>query len=159
MRRFTLAAALIAALAFSVVNVASAGVVSSNTSFPISISAFVQCNTNTAGEVIDLSGPLHDLVISTINGKQVSGKFQDNPQGVTGTGETTGDSYQGTGITQGVFSGSLVNGQFVYTFVNNFRIIGQGPGNNFMIHENAHLTINANGDVTVAHDNFSVVCK
>ena len=62
-------------------------------------------------------------------------------------------------VTQDEFSGSLVNGQFEETFVNNFRIIGQGPGNNFLIHENAHLTINANGDVTVTHDNFSAVCK
>jgi hypothetical protein len=43
--------------------------------------------------------------------------------------------------------------------VNNFRIIGQGRGNNFLVHENVHLTITANGDVGTAHDNFGVECK
>jgi hypothetical protein len=45
------------------------------------------------------------------------------------------------------------------TFINNFRIIGQGPGNNFLVHENSHVTINANGVITSFHDNFTVECK
>jgi hypothetical protein len=56
-------------------------------------------------------------------------------------------------------SGSLQNGQFETTFVNNFRIIGQGPGNNFLVHETAHITINADGTVRVNHDNLSTECK
>ena len=43
--------------------------------------------------------------------------------------------------------------------MNNFRIIGQGPGNNFLVHETFHVTINANGVVTATVDNFSVECK
>jgi len=43
--------------------------------------------------------------------------------------------------------------------VNNFRIIGQGPGNNFLVHETFHFTINANGNVTAFVDHFSVDCK
>ena len=62
-------------------------------------------------------------------------------------------------MTQDHFKGSLQNGQFTQTFVNNFRIIGQGPGNNFLVHEVFHITINANGDVTVIHDSISVDCK
>jgi len=33
---------------------------------------------------------------------------------------------------------------FETSFVNNFKIIGQGPGTNLLIHENFHLSINAN---------------
>lgn len=33
------------------------------------------------------------------------------------------------------------------------------PGNNFMVHENFHVTVNANGTVTSVHDNFSVTCN
>ena len=47
---------------------------------------------------------------------------------------------------------------FNFTFVGNFRIIGQGPGNNFLMHEVAHTTINANGDVTVTFDNLTIDC-
>ena len=44
-------------------------------------------------------------------------------------------------------------------YVNNFRIIGQGTGNNFLVHEIVHLTINANGTATNYVDNFSIECK
>jgi len=95
----------------------------------------------------------------TINGNNVSGYFHFQPQGISGTGEMTGEKYQATGVTQESFKNSFQNGQANSTYVNNFRIIGQGPGNNFLVHETLHFTINAKGAVTVFHDNFSVACK
>jgi hypothetical protein len=125
----------------------------------ISLTVFIPCAAGGAGEVVDLSGPLHTLISFTINGTNVSGVFHFQPQGISGTGETTGEKYQATGITEESFKSSLQNGQANFTFVNNFRIIGQGPGNNFLVHETMHLTINADGTVTVFHDNFSIDCK
>ena len=66
---------------------------------------------------------------------------------------------QGTGVTQDEFKGSFQNEQSEQSFINNFLMIGQGPGNNFLVHENFHLAINANGDVTAVHDNLSIDCK
>ena len=42
------------------------------------------------------------------------------------------------------------------TFVNNFKFIGQGPDNNFTVHENTHVTFNANGDLTAFIDNIKI---
>jgi hypothetical protein len=130
-----------------------------NNSTNISLSVFVPCAAGGVGEMVDLSGPLHTLISFTINRNNVSGYVHFQPQGITGTGETTGTKYQATGVTQQSFQSSLQNGQANLTFVNNFRIIGQGPGNNFLVHETLHITINANGVATVFHDNFSVDCK
>jgi len=47
----------------------------------------------------------------------------------------------------------------IFTFVNNFKIIGQGPNNNFLVHENLHVTINADGTLTAFVDNFSFTCQ
>lgn len=135
------------------------GAVVINQSDEINLSVFVPCANGGAGEVVELSGPLHTLVTFRFNGHQVGGKGHFQPQGLSGTGLTTGDSYRGVGVTQSIFSGSLENGKFTETFVNNFRIIGQGRGNNFAVHENFHLTINANGEVTTFRDNFSADCK
>jgi len=126
----------------------------------INLTVFVPCAAGGTGELVDLSGPLHKLITFTINGNNVSGTAHFQPQGVSGTGETTGDKYQATGVTKDTsFKVSFQNGQAQQTFVNNFRIIGTGPGNNFLVHEEAHITINAKGIVTVLHDNLSVVCK
>ena len=128
-----------------------------NVQVPINISVFVPCAAGGAGEVVDLSGTLHVLFHTTIDDSGgFHSKFHFQPQGVSGTGLTTGDKYQGTGVTQGTFNCKV---GFESTFVNNFKIIGQGPGNNFLVHENFHVTVNANGEVTAFVDNFSIECK
>jgi hypothetical protein len=120
---------------------------------------FVPCAAGGAGELINVSGPLHILFHETVNDNNFHVKIHFQPQGISGVGFTTGDKYQGTGVTQETFGGSFVNGQFSDTFVNNFRMIGQGPDNNFTVHETFHFTINANGTMTAFVDNFKIECK
>jgi hypothetical protein len=136
---------------------ARATAVTTSVNFPIEISVFIPCANGGAGEDVLLSGELHDLfqVTLTSNG-HFTLKFLDNPQGITGLGSVTGNKYQGTGGTQQTVTGTIGT---ELTFVNNFRIIGQGPGNNFLVQEVAHVTVNANGTVTVNFDNFSADCR
>jgi hypothetical protein len=147
------------AAVLAIVVVPSNAAVQLNDKTLIDLTVFVPCAAGGAGEIVDLSGPLHTLISSTLNGNNVSGKFHFQPQGISGIGETTGDKYQATGVTQQTFKASLQNGQSNLTFVNNFRIVGQGPGNNFLVHENLHINVNANGTLTVFHDNFSIDCR
>ena len=148
---------LVAVLALLIAPANAAVVVNDKTD--VSFQVFIPCADSGAGEVVDLNGPLHTLISFTINGSTVSGYMHFQPQGISGTGETTRAKYQATGVTQESFKNSLQNGQANLTFVSNFRIIGQGPGNNFLVHETMHVTINADGATTVFHDNFSFDCK
>jgi hypothetical protein len=129
-----------------------------NESIPISLDVFVPCAANGAGELVALNGNLHVLLTFTINNNNVSGISHDQPQGLTGTGLTTGDKYQGTGVTESHFKVPFNASANTFTFVNNFRIIGQGPGNNLLIHEDFHVTINANGMITASFDHVSAQC-
>lgn len=131
----------------------------SNTSNDITLSVFVPCAAGGAGELVDLSGPLHTLLTFTIINNNASGVIHFQPHGISGIGETTGLKYQATGVTSTSFKFSLQNGQVTQTFINRFDIIGQGPGNNFGIQETAHITLNADGTVTVFFDNFRVECN
>jgi hypothetical protein len=99
----------------------------------INLSIFVPCAASGVGEIVDLSGPLHTLISFTVNANNVSGYFHFQPAGISGAGEITGSKYQATGVTLQSFKSSFQNGQANMTFVNNFRIIGQGPGN--AVHE------------------------
>jgi len=136
---------------------AAATTITSNSKFDVDIFVFVPCANGGAGEFVELSGSLHDLFHVTDTGK---GKFilhfHDNPQGVVGTGLNTGDKYQGTGVTRGTL---VLAAGVTQTFVNNFKIIGQGTDNNFLVHENFHITVNPDGTVTALHDNFSIECR
>jgi hypothetical protein len=147
-------AAISAALAIGVQAAQSEVVV--NESFPIAIAVFVPCADGGAGELVVLEGDLHGLIAITENDNHLSVKTHFQPQGISGTGLSTGDTYQGTGVTQDHFTTGLAE---TFTFVNNFRIIGQGLDNNFLVHETFHVSINANGEVTAVVDNFSVECK
>ena len=146
-----------AILASSTIGPAFAASTTSSSRFNIDIIVFVPCAEGGAGEFVELSGSLHDLFQVTDNGK---GKFilhfHDNPQGVVGTGLSSGDKYRGTGVTQGII---VVGSGVTETFVNNFRIIGQGADNNYTVHDNSHLRVNPDGTVTSFHDNFSITCK
>lgn len=127
-----------------------------NIKIPTVIGVFVDCANGGAGELVILEGDLHVLthVTENKNGFHVKTHFQ--PQGISGTGDVTGDKYQATGVTQDQFN--LGPGE-TYTAINNFRIIGQGPGNNFLVHSVFHYTVNANGELTVVVDKFSAECK
>jgi hypothetical protein len=119
---------------------------------------FVSCAAGGVGEDIQLAGTLHSVVHLTIsNSGNFRYKEQFQPQGASGTGATTGDSYRGNGITQTIDHVGFVGETF--TYVNNFRMIGTGPGNNFTVHENVHTTVNANGTLTASVDNFRADCS
>jgi len=106
-----------------------------------------------------ISGTLHIQQHITINDNRANIKSHFQPQGAGGVGLTTGDTYNATGVTQEQDSLPLTNGATEFTFINNFKIIGQGPDNNLLIHQTVHVTVNANGDVTTTVDNLSVECR
>jgi len=158
MRRFAaLAAVVVGGLAS--VTVAQAGNTAvTNITFPVDVFEFVPCAAGGAGEVVELTGDIHDVARPTLNGNHFSMTFHENVQGLSGTGLTTGDKYRATGTATLTFNGNFNNGQAEETFTGSFDVIGQGPGNNLVSHEVQHITVNANGDVTVSFDNISLDC-
>jgi len=157
MKKLTIMILMAASLAI-LVTLAKAATVD-NESTPINLPVFIPCANGGAGEVADLSGNLHTLLTLTVNGNNFSLLEHFQPQGISGTGESTGAKYQATGVTAMTQKGSFQNGQANSTFINRFDIIGQGPGNNFTAHETAHVTINADGTITVLFDDIVVDCK
>ena len=129
-----------------------------NVKIPIELLQFVPCANGGQGEVVELTGNLHVLFQFAISSSgQVTLRDHSNPQGVVGTGLSTGDRYRGTGVTQSHDRVGQVGESF--TFVNNFRIIGRGRGSNFTVHETFHVTVNANGRLTVSTDKARTRCR
>ena len=160
MKRQTVAfIVLILAVAALIAPVTARAAVITNISIPIAVSVLVPCANGGTGEVVTLTGDLHVLIHETVDS---NGGFhldlQSQPQGVSGIAAPSGNKYQGTGETSlhVNFPGPPPSES---SLVNNFKIIGQGPGNNFMVHENFHVTVSANGDVTALHGNLTIDCK
>lgn len=157
-RKSILGVVLVMAVAsIFVAGAASAGVLF-NGAEPFEQLVNVPCAAGGAGEDVLLTGFLHVLITGTFDASgSLHTTMHFQPMGVAGTGQTTGDVYRATG-----FTGDQANGIDVpseATIINNFRIIGPGKGNNFLVHETAHVTVNAQGEVTVLLDNLSIECK
>ena len=78
------------------------------------------------------------------------------PEGIRGFGQITGDKYQATGVTQDEINADIGAEE---TLINNFRVIGQGTGNNFLIHQTMHITFNSNGTVTALVQKLNADCR
>ena len=124
----------------------------------LEVTRFVPCANGGAGEDVFVSGDIHIVVHVTLDGNG-GAHFDEihNPQGVSGTGLTTGAMYRGVGGSP--LDASNVRVGEEHTSVLNIMLIGQGPGNNLILHEKFHVTILADGTVTSFHDNVSVECK
>jgi len=151
-----LLALVVPALTIGLTSVARAEV-TANIRVPIDVAVYIPCADAGAGEVVTLSGDLHTVLRYTESARgtiHAASHFQ--PQGISGVGETTGDKYQGTGVTQDEFNATVGTEE---TFVNNFRIIGQRSGNNVLVHSVFHITFDANGSIRALVDTLSVDCR
>lgn len=157
--RFSLAtAALLTAL---YAPAARAEVFHSNTSQPFAQTLFVQCANGGTGELVDLSGQLHeDIFVNTNSGGKVVVRTRSQLQGVSGIGRSSGDRYHASQVAQGSEHIDIIdNLPFSFSFVDHLRIVGQGPGNNFTAQYQTHLTVDASGTVAADVTHFSVDCK
>ena len=124
----------------------------------LEVTRFVPCANGGLGEDVFISGDIHIVVHVTLDGSGGAHVVEvHNPQGVAGTGLTTGAQYRGVGGSPLDESNVRVGEE--HTSVRNMMLIGPGPGNNLILHANFHVTVLADGTVTAFHDNLSVTCK
>jgi hypothetical protein len=124
-------------------------------------SLWVACANGGAGESVSLSGELRMKTQTFQNKKtgEVLVRLQSQPNGVTGVGSVTGDTYHGAGVAIEAEHRSPSSEAYNYMFIHNFLIIGEGPDNNFVLRTNVHQTLNANGEVTSTVDLDSFSCQ
>jgi len=119
---------------------------------------FVLAPEEACGEAIHLSGTLlAEFSFTETSSGNVEIGFHFNPQGITGVGLTSGATYHATGETLGTTT-IRATGGISDTFVNNFKIIGEGSALNFLETDVIHVTVNANGVVTATVEKSMIRC-
>jgi hypothetical protein len=108
------------------------------------------------GEIVVLTGTAHVVAEETFTPSgNIHVSTHINAVGVSGVGMTTGAKYS---ISNSLTEELTFAGATEETVNDTFRIIGQGQVPNFNLHELIHVTINANGTVTVAFETFNETC-
>jgi hypothetical protein len=144
----------LAVVASGLLSVASASATAVTQQIPFD---FVLAPEEACGEAIHLNGTLLAEFSSTeSSGGNIEVGFHFNPQGITGVGLTSGATYHATGVTLGTTT--IRAGGISDTFVNSFKIIGEGSAQNFLETDVFHLTMNANGVVTAIVDRSTIRC-
>jgi hypothetical protein len=126
---------------------------------PLDLSLFLPCANHGTGEVVDLSGTF--MMVEHVTFDEATGfhlTLVEVQQGVRGVGETTGDRYVSSFVN--LFNFNQGSGELPITSTQEvvYRINGPGQGNESLIRIRNHSTLNANGVVTVAFDDFSAEC-
>ena len=110
------------------------------------------------GEPVELAGDLliTERVVTDSNGGQHF-SFQLVPSHVRGVGPS-GEFKAVGGQREHSFerAGGL---PFIGTFTSIFNLVSAGGGDNFVIQETFHVTVNANGEITTVVDNVHSVCR
>jgi len=129
----------------------------SSSAYEVTLVEFIPCANGGIGEWVSVSGTVHELLHTTITAQgRATLVTHLQPQGVSGTGLLTGDRYRAVGVLQDTQTFGVGVEQ---STVHNFLLVGQGSGNNLMVHENVRITIHPDGTVEEQHDNFRLSCR
>ena len=112
---------------------------------------FIRSN-ECAGEDVEITGYIH-LLSHTQRDGSVIGHF--NYQHVTGVGLTSGTPYRVSAVDQLRLAAPFPS---QIQSVRSFHLTGPGPGNDLLVTALYHITVSANGDVSVAIDDLTARC-
>jgi hypothetical protein len=119
--------------------------------------AFASC-----AEFIDWRGDFHILshvVVDDTGGTHLQ-SFVVNAQGVSGVGESSGQTYRFVGVQgAGSFTLTQTQGASEITGVTRVRLVGPGPENNTFLDIHVHTTLVATGEITVSFFDFALSCS
>jgi hypothetical protein len=124
---------------------------------PFENTFFVPCANGGAGEDVMLTGFLNYTYQGTWTNDGFRLVYHDNGEHVIGTGLSSGDSFAGSGGTNGIAIGSWVNNQWIGTTTGQLKIVGKNA--NFTISYKYHLTVTRDGTVTVYSEALSEDCN
>lgn len=132
-------------------------IVQNRVNVPVTFGIRVACAADGMGEMVNFTGNFHYLRTFTgSEGGTVRFQLTTLSQDVSGVGQVTGDSYVYSSrvSTSGVFSRNET-----MTEVYDFRVIGQGSGNNFTGRSMARYTFDENGDLVVEIEFSDASCQ
>ena len=109
------------------------------------------------GEDVYVYGTIDVVVQTTTDAKGNTHLVTHYTPHLTAVGLTTGKRYLAVGPTQIVSFDT--GGPAVFNVANIIITVAPGSGDNFVLTEVIHVTLNANGEVTVEFDRINIACR
>jgi hypothetical protein len=111
----------------------------STTDIPFDLTIFVPCANGGSGEWVELTGSTNLKYSFTWTDHGFTYGYHANTYVITGVGQSTGEKFVGSGSTDGNVFAAWVNNQWIATFSDKLRIIGQNT--RFFLKNSYHVTV------------------
>lgn len=132
---------------------ANASTRTSTVAVPYDWTVYVSCGNGGAGEYVHITGSTNFVYTLSWTDHGFTYGYHANTYKIQGVGLTSGNTYVGSGFTEGQSLGSWVNEQWIFTLVDQLKLVG--PNGSFTVRNTYHVTENPDGTVEnrlVDHD-------
>jgi hypothetical protein len=127
------------------------------TAIPFDKTIFVPCANGGAGEYVHITGSTNLQYTISWTDHGFTYGYHATTYRVDGTGLTSGDTFVGSGNTEGQVMGAWVNEQWLSTFVDQLRLTDANT--TFIVKSLYHILVNPDGTTEVKLKDQSADCN
>ena len=125
---------------------------------PYASTLFIPCANGGAGEDVNLTGTVKIVRQETSNNQRFTFILHAIPDGITGVGLSTGDTFTAIGGSQDAVTGTIeYGGQYSATYIQQMRFASRGIS--FVVKYKFHVTVTSNGQISTRIDEEKVECN
>ena len=125
---------------------------------PYESTLFIPCANGGAGEDVTLTGTVKIIRQEMYNNQRFTFILHAIPDGITGVGLSTGDTFTAIGGSQDAVTGTIeYGGQYSATYIQQMRFTGQGIS--FIVKYKFHVTVTSNGEISTRIDEEKIECN
>lgn len=125
---------------------------------PYESTLFIPCANGGVGEDVNLTGTVKIVRQETYNNQRFTFTLHAIPDGITGVGLSTGDTFTAIGGSQSTVTGTIeYGGQYSATYVQQMRFTG--PGISFVVKYKFHVTVTSDGNISTRIDEEKIECN
>ena len=129
----------------------------STVAIPFENTVYVPCANGGAGDSVVLTGKMNLVYNMTWTDQNFTMLYHDNEHEVKGVSLSSGETFTGSGETNGTFKGTWENSQWVGNFVEKTKVVGNSTV--FTITQKIHLKVTPDGNVVVNNVDQTVTCQ
>ena len=135
----------------------NASVRTSTAAVPYDWTFYVPCANGGAGEYVRVKGSTNFVYTISWTDHGFTYGYHANTYKIEGVGLTSGETFIGSGHTEGQVMGAWVNEQWLSTLVDQIKLIGKSTS--FVIKNNYHITISPDGTEEIKINDRDVSCN
>lgn len=129
----------------------------STVAIPFDETVFVSCANGGAGEYVHITGRTNLVYTISWTDHGFTYGYHSTTYKIEGVGLSSGQSFVGSGNTEGQVMGAWVNEQWLSNFVDQIKLVGGNT--NFILKRNYHVLVNPDGTIKVSRDNVETACR